>query len=192
METQSKTQSLSQRFFGQLSEKDKRLFAAQEAHRRGWGGIKSVMEEFHIARSTISLGIAALESDTPLPSGRVRNHGGGRKRRLEKEPFLHTVFLEILSVDIAGSPQDDVRWTYLSKPQIQQRLLERGYGVGIRVIDELLRHHGFGKRKHRKNVTMGENAHRDTQFQRMTELRAEFQEQGLPVCSIDTKKRTSR
>jgi hypothetical protein len=88
------TVSLSQRFFQQLSEKDKRLFAAQESRRRGWGGMTSVSKEFQIALSTIILGIKDLEQEIILPPGRVRKPGG-RKGRLAKTPELHTIFTEM-------------------------------------------------------------------------------------------------
>jgi len=57
------TVSLSQRFFQQLSEKDKRLFAAQESRRRGWGGMTSVSKEFQIALSTMVFGSQGLRTE---------------------------------------------------------------------------------------------------------------------------------
>lgn len=192
MKTHLSEIEIRQRFYAQLSEKDQRLFAAQESRRRGWVGISSVAQDYGIARSTICRGVRDLESSTMLPVGRVRKQGGGRKKRLDKEPALDRVFLEILAPDIAGSPQSDARWTHLSKPAIQKRFQERGHCLGVKIIEQLLRGHGFGKRKHRKSVSMGDNAGRDAQFQRIATLRTEYAAKGAPVVSMDTKKRACR
>lgn len=70
-------------FFGTLSEKDQRRFAAIEARQLGIGGIRYVAEVLGCSTRTISRGIAEL---TELPqdpaAGRVRRPGAGRKKKL--------------------------------------------------------------------------------------------------------------
>jgi len=68
-------------FFGTLSEKDQRRYAALEAQRLGHGGIKFVSEMFGCSTKTISRGIEELDSlDEDPAAGRVRRPGGGRKK----------------------------------------------------------------------------------------------------------------
>ena len=64
-------------------EKQKRLVAAVEAVRIGWGGITEVSAITGMNRRTIARGIRELRAgDTP--EGRVRVSGGGRKKAEKK------------------------------------------------------------------------------------------------------------
>jgi hypothetical protein len=66
-----------------LSEKDRRRFAALEAARLGHGGIEYVAKVLGCSARTIERGIDELDRlpDDPVPAGRVRRPGGGRKKR---------------------------------------------------------------------------------------------------------------
>lgn len=69
-------------FFGTLSEKDRRRFAAVEALRAGHGGIRYVAGVLGCSERTIERGLAELEELPNDPAaGRVRRPGGGRKKR---------------------------------------------------------------------------------------------------------------
>lgn len=68
-------------FFGTLSEKDQRRYAAMEAQRLGHGGMKTVSEMFGCSTKTISRGMDELDTlDEDPAAGRVRRVGGGRKK----------------------------------------------------------------------------------------------------------------
>ena len=67
-----------------LDERQRRLLAAVGAKRMGRGGIAAVSRETGISRDTIRRGIGELEK--PLPAGRVRSPGGGRKLQTEVDP----------------------------------------------------------------------------------------------------------
>jgi len=69
-------------FFGTLSEKDQRRFAALEAKQLGHGGVKYVAEVLGCSRRTIERGLAELDDLANDPAaGRVRRPGAGRKKR---------------------------------------------------------------------------------------------------------------
>jgi len=57
------------------------------------------------------------------------------------------------------------------------------------IVKQLTALTGFVQRKMKKSKTIKEVANRDEQFQKMTELKADFFNRGLPVLSIDTKKK---
>lgn len=48
---------------------------------------------------------------------------------------------------------------------------------------------GFVKRKMKKTKTAKEVENRDEQFEKITELKADYLSRGLPVLSVDTKKK---
>ena len=61
-----------------LDERGRRVFAAGEVRAAGWGGLEAVSEITGLARSTIGRGQKDLDA-APLPKGRVRRKGGGRR-----------------------------------------------------------------------------------------------------------------
>jgi hypothetical protein len=193
MEETTKTlEEISQAFFSGLSEKERRLFAAQQSLERGYGGISSVHRQYGISINAIQRGRRELQEGTIAPPDRQRRFGGGRKSTLKTRPEISNAFARLLESHIAGNPQDGVLWTDKSDTELRLMLQEAGYDVGISIIKQLLAEHGLGKRTHRKTKTMGEHQDRNAQFERVSELRRDYQERGSVVLSMDTKKRVDR
>jgi len=67
-------------FFNQLSEKEKRLYAALEAMRSGYYGVKGVSVRLSINKHTIRRGKKELISGQLPFNNRIRKEGGGRKK----------------------------------------------------------------------------------------------------------------
>jgi len=84
----------------------------------------------------------------------------------------------------------DQLWTNRSTRELANALCEQGFKVCANTIDRLLRETlGLGRRQALKDRPLGDCPDRDAQFQRIAELRREFTCWGLPVISIDTKKK---
>src|SRR5436305_5194492 len=84
----------------------------------------------------------------------------------------------------------EVKWTNLSRREIARRLTAMGTPVSRNVVSLLLRKHGYRRRKAQKNKTMGpRNPHRNAQFENIARLKREYLSAGLPVLSMDTKKK---
>jgi len=84
----------------------------------------------------------------------------------------------------------DVRWTNLSRRQIAARVTELGTPVSRHVFSQLLRKHRYRRRKALKKRTMGpRHPDRNAQFETIARLKREYLAAGLPVLSIDTKKK---
>jgi Rhodopirellula transposase DDE domain len=83
----------------------------------------------------------------------------------------------------------EVKWTNLSRRQIARRLAELGTPVSRRVVAQLLHQYGFRRRKALKKTTMGRHPDRNAQFENIARLKKEYREAGLPVISVDTKKK---
>jgi Rhodopirellula transposase DDE domain len=97
----------------------------------------------------------------------------------------------VLEDHTAGDPmRTDVRWTNLSRRQIAARATELGTPISRHVVSQLLRKHRYRKRKALKKRTMGpRHPDRNAQFENIARLKAEYLKAGLPVISIDTKKK---
>jgi hypothetical protein len=99
-------------------------------------------------------------------------------------------FLTVLQDHTAGDPMSaEVKWTNLSRRQIAGRMSELGTPVSRDVVSQLLRKHGYRKRKAMKKKTMGHHQDRNAQFEKITRLKKKYLNAGLPVISIDTKKK---
>ena len=179
-------------FFNSLSEKDKRRYAAVEAQKLGRAGITYISKLLGCSRSTIhaglkELGVLSEKKHDP----RIRSKGGGRKSSEQTHAGLDEAFLAALKDDIAGDPMNEqTRWTHLTHKQIKQCLSEQsGICVSVQVIKKLLKKHGFKRRKAQKKETLKQVAGRDEQFGRIAELKAQYQQAGNPIISMDTKKK---
>ena len=185
-----------------LPEDHRRRYAAIEALKIGYGGVAYVARVLGMSRRTIHTGIGELQQmgeddpDQPLrPSGeakRVRRRGGGRAPISERKPQLKSVLHAILEAHSAGSPTDErVRWTDLKPLQLAQRLLEHGIEVSRNTAATLLDQAGFRRRALCKERITGDvDPHeRDRQFRYIGALRRLAGRRGIPVLSIDTKKK---
>ena len=91
---------------------------------------------------------------------------------------------------IAGSPEHgELFWTNLSQQAIADRLRATGVDVSPRVVAQLLNDHDFHRRGLFKSLSMGSFAERDAQFEYIARIKRTYLAAGLPVLSIDTKKR---
>jgi len=98
---------------------------------------------------------------------------------------------QVVEGHTAGSPvEPDKLWTNRSPREIAQQLCERGSPVCANTVGRLLRDElGLSHRALAKTLPTGASVDRQTQFERMLELRGEFLQKGWPVLSIDTKKK---
>ena len=109
---------------------------------------------------------------------------------IEIDTTLDENFLKVLQDHTAGDPMSaEVKWTNLSRRQIARRMSELGTPVSRDVVFQLLRKHGYRKRKALKKKSMGHHRDRNAQFEKITRLKKKYLNAGLPVISIDTKKK---
>src|SRR5438128_11166146 len=88
MSTEEEIKQRYERIAGELTERTRRLFAANEALSLGWGGISVVSRATGLSRQVISDGIQELQGGVQAEAGRVRRQGGGRKSNVSKDPKL--------------------------------------------------------------------------------------------------------
>jgi Rhodopirellula transposase DDE domain len=97
----------------------------------------------------------------------------------------------VLEDHTAGDPmRAEVKWTNLSRRQIARRITELGTPVSRHVVSQLLHKYGYRRRKALKKKTMGpRHPDRNAQFENIARLKKKYLKVGLPVISIDTKKK---
>jgi hypothetical protein len=82
-----------------------------------------------------------------------------------------------------------VIWTDLTASDVAEEITERGNPVSVHVVEQLLELFDFHRRKAQKSLPLKEHKDRDEQFGIIARLSSDYKDSGLPVLSIDTKKR---
>jgi hypothetical protein len=180
-------------FLAILSREQRRLYAAIEANRIGRGGVSSVAAIMGLCTETIRRGqrdLAELVAEGRL-SGREREVVGGRPRTEDKHPAITAALEEMLSDEVAGSPEGVQRWMRSSCKKLANRLKERGFSISPPTIWRVLKRMGFSMKTHvrRRRGINPDPAKRDEQFRYIASQRAAFCQAGIPVISVDTKKK---
>jgi hypothetical protein len=100
------TQAIRQRWASvgsKLDERGRRVFAAGEARAAGWGGLAAVSAITGLARSTIGRGLKDLDA-APLPKGRERRKGGGRRHLSSRDATLIEDLRSVIEPATLGDP----------------------------------------------------------------------------------------
>ncbi len=160
-------------FYNSLSEKDRRRYAAIEATKLGYGGITYIRSILQCNDRTITRGVQELNAELSDENSRIRQSGAGRKLILDTTEGLEDAFLEVIKEHTAGSPMDEtIKWTNLSRPEIAENIMKKGYAVSVTVVDQLLEKHDFRPRQTFKVEAGKKNIpHRDEQFKNITQLK---------------------
>lgn len=91
---------------------------------------------------------------------------------------------------IAGLPQDkDVKWTHLSERTIADNLAAKNQITSRYHVKQMLRFRQYKKRTLLKKIALKDVEGRNEQFEKIATYRTSFTNEGLPVISIDTKKK---
>lgn len=116
---------------------------------------------------------------------------GGRKKASIAQPGLVEAVAATIADHTAGSPVDEsLRWTNLSPDEIATELAWEGFEIGVDTVRTILNQDlGLSRRQALKDEATCNFPQRDEQFEHIAQLRNQFQREGSPVLSIDTKKK---
>ena len=171
-----------------LNEKQRRLVAAAEARALGYGGMTRVARASGLSRPTIERGLSELEGSSP-PTDRIRHAGGGRKRRESQDPTLLADLEALVDPQSRGDPMSPLRWTCKSTRHLAAALRERGHQVSHSLVADLFAQADYRLQANRKTLEGTRHPDRDAQFAYLNEQTTDRLARGLPVVSVDTKKK---
>lgn len=174
------------------NERQRRQFLASKAETLGCHGVSRVCEVTGVSRNTLLRGRRELDDDAnnTFPKGRIRAFGGGRTPILKAHPEHLDIFDEIVDTYTAGLPQDDsVVWLTVSTTQIIAMFKERGIKVSRYVVNQMKKARGFKERSFAKALTLKDVKERNAQFEKIKKVRSMCVSRGIPIFSIDTKKK---
>src|SRR2546429_3403421 len=178
-----------ERLAGELNERTRRLFAANEAMELGWGGIAVVARATGLSRQVIVDGMQELREGQRAGEGRIRRIGGGRKSNVSKDPKLSEDLERLVEPMTRGDPESPLRWTSKSVRKLAKELQRLGHQVSHELVSELLHGLGYSLQANRKTREGGERPDRNAQFEHLNRQAQAFLAAGEPAISVDAKKK---
>ncbi len=176
-----------------MDERQRRLWAANEAMALGYGGGRVVAEATGMSERTLQLGLRELPQRGPeVPStarGRIRGPGGGRPSAFQQQPGLAAALEKLVDPATRGDPESPLRWTSKSLRHLEAGLKRQGYQVSASVIGAWLNDQDYSLQANRKVREGSSHPDRDAQFQYLARRADGFHQQGQPIISVDAKKK---
>jgi transposase len=174
-----------------LDERARRHWAAAEALDLPWGGVTAVAAATGLSRTTITAGIREIQQPAaaPLPAGRIRRPGGGRKFLEETDRGLGDALDALIDPTTRGDPESPLRWTCKSTRRLAAELGRQGHPASARTVAALLHEMGYSLQANRKTREGGRHPDRNAQFEYINGQTGRLQKRGQPVVSVDTKKK---
>ena len=174
-----------------LNERQQRLLIATEAHDLGHGGVQRLSRITGVSRPTIYRGIKDLNEAESLGDSlkRVRLKGGGRKKIVHKSPEIIEAVESLMEPCVRGDPESPLRWTCKSVRSLEKELRKQGYKISYPTVASLLKELEFSLQGNQKTLEGTNHPDRDGQFLFINKKAKWFLQRGLPVISVDTKKK---
>ena len=101
-----------------------------------------------------------------------------------------------MKYETAGDPITGLKWTRRTTEKIAEELNSLGIDVCPNTVGKLLKNMGYSLRVNYKKISSGgkkitpeAQKKRDSQFGYIADLREDFAKKGLPIISVDTKKK---
>lgn len=91
--------------------------------------------------------------------------------------------------DTAGDPMGGLKWTRRTTVKIAEELHSLAIDICPRTVARLLEQMGFSLRVNHKKLSGSSHPDRDAQFKRIIALREHAAATGMPLISVDTKKK---
>jgi len=187
----AKAISLRQKFsplWSLLDERTRRLVAANEARSLGYGGISQVRRACGLSRKTITKGIRELSEGT-APLGRIRREGGGRKQISDRDPKILGLLENLIEPKTRGDPESPLRWICKSTRTLSAQLTKWKHRISHEKVAQLLRDKNYSLQSNRKTKEGDDHPDRDAQFRYINAEVKRALTHGIPVVSVDTKKK---
>lgn len=172
-----------------LDERMRRLFAGFWANIFGSGGVEALAGITGMSVKTVRRGRKELFHFGGKRTSRIRRAGGGRKHAETTSSRLNHELEDLLRDTTAGDPVTGMKWTHKSVRKVHLALRQRGIRVGRMTVARQLHKRRYSLRTNRKTLAGTSDPDRNQQFLYLTRIRRWYMTHGLPVVSIDAKKK---
>ncbi len=173
-----------------MDERARRLWAGTEADAIGYGGVAAVARATGMAISTVRKGRdEARAGARPEDVVRIRRSTGKRPFEVA-HPEVWPALEKLVDPITRGDPESPLRWTCKSTHVLAAELFaQHGIRVSHKTVAKLLRDHGYSLQAPNKSVEGTQHPDRNAQFEHINATAEKCIERGVPVISVDTKKK---
>jgi hypothetical protein len=163
--------------------------AASEAISLGYGGVSLVRRACGLSRKAIAKGIREIQEGEAPSEGRIRRPGAGRKTITVCDPGLLVALEEMIDSETRGDPESPLRWICKSTRKIASELGRKKHPVSHMKVAQILHDLNYSLQSNRKTEEGADHPDRDAQFRHINAKVKKCLTQGVPVISVDTKKK---
>jgi hypothetical protein len=173
-----------------MNERARRLWAGAEAAAIGRGGVVAVARATGMAISTVRKGRDEVRAGArPDDVINVRRSTGKRPYEVA-HPEVWPALEKLVDPLTRGDPESPLRWTCKSTHVLAAELfVQQGIRISDKTVAKLLREHGYSLQAPNKSVEGAQHPDRNAQFEHINGKAKDRIERGIPVISVDTKKK---
>ena len=172
-----------------MDERVRRLWAGSEADVLGYGGVAAVARATGLAISTVRKGRdEARAGAKPEDVVKVRRTTGKRPFEV-KHPEVWPALEKLVDPVTRGDPESPLRWTCKSLTLLAAELVAQSISISDKTVGKLLHAHGYSLQAPRKTVEGQQHPDRNAQFEYINAKALDCLADGVPVISVDTKKK---
>lgn len=173
-----------------MDERQRRLWAGAEAGAIGFGGVAAVARATGLAISTVRKGRDEGRGGAkPEDVVKVRRSAGKRPFE-EMRPEVWPALEKLVDPVTRGDPESPLRWTCKSTHVLAAELFaQHGIRISDKTVAKLLKDHGYSLQAPNKAVEGKQHPDRNAQFEHINTTAETCLERGVPVISVDTKKK---
>jgi hypothetical protein len=173
-----------------MDERQRRLWAGAEAGAIGFGGVAAVARATGLAISTVRKGRDEGRAGAkPGDVVNVRRSAGPRPFE-EMYPEVWPALEKLVDPVTRGDPESSLRWTCKSTPVLAAELFaQHGIRISDKTVAKLLRQHDYSLQAPNKAAEGKQHPDRDAQFSHINKTAEMCLDHGVPVISVDTKKK---
>jgi hypothetical protein len=173
-----------------MNERARRLWAGAEAGAIGYGGVAAVARATGMAISTVRKGRDEVRAGAHLAEViKVRRSTGKRPYELT-HPEVWPALEKLVDPVTRGDPESPLRWTCKSTTVLSAELFaQHGIRISDKTVGKLLREHGYSLQAPNKSVEGSQHPDRNAQFEHISDKVRDCIARGVPVISVDTKKK---
>ena len=173
-----------------MNERARRLWAGAEAAAIGRGGVVAAARATGMAISTVRKGRDEVRAGArPDDVINVRRSTGKRPYEVA-HPEVWPALEKLVDPLTRGDPESPLRWTCKSTHMLAAELfVQQGIRISDKTVAKLLREHGYSLQAPNKSVEGAQHPDRNAQFEHISGKAKDRIARGIPVISVDTKKK---
>ena len=173
-----------------LDERARRLWAGAEADAIGYGGVAAVARATGLAISTVRKGRDEARAGARRDDVVNVRRSAGKRPYEAAHPEVWPTLEKLVDPVTRGDPESPLRWTCKSTHVLSAELFERhGIRISDKTVAKLLREHGYSLQAPNKSVEGAQHPDRNAQFEHINAKAQDRIDRGIPVISVDTKKK---